>query len=151
MVYTVTSSLILLLLFLSATLHESVPEDIYLIRWPYIANKYPVNSNWLLKETQCRINGSNIIAFSESQSCVVNTNLHIEARSISRIIIYLHTLCDKVCQWIATGRCLFRFPLPINSRPRYNWNIVESGVKHYNTINQWYIYMNHKVHEILIL
>jgi hypothetical protein len=39
------------------------------------------------------------------------------------------TLCDKVCQWLATGRWfspVLRFP-----PPRYNWNIVESGIKHH--------------------
>jgi hypothetical protein len=47
------------------------------------------------------------------------------------------TLCDKVCQWLAAGRWFS----PVSSTnktwpPRYNWNIVESGVKHHdpNTI-----------------
>ena len=31
------------------------------------------------------------------------------------------TLCDKVCQWLVTCWCF--------SLPRYNWNIVESGIK----------------------
>jgi hypothetical protein len=38
------------------------------------------------------------------------------------------TLCDKVCQWLATGRWFspqWKWP------PRYNWNIVESGAKHH--------------------
>jgi hypothetical protein len=44
------------------------------------------------------------------------------------------TLCDKVCQWLATGRW---FSPPIkNWPPRYNWTIVESGVKHHQTSNQ---------------
>ena len=30
------------------------------------------------------------------------------------------TLCNKDCQWLVAGQCL------------YNWNIVESGVKHHN-------------------
>jgi len=37
------------------------------------------------------------------------------------------TLCDKVCQWLATvvfsGYWL----------PQYSWNIVESGIKHYKS------------------
>jgi hypothetical protein len=46
------------------------------------------------------------------------------------------TLCDKVCQWLARGRW-FSQGTPISSinknwPPRYNWNIVESGVKHHN-------------------
>ena len=39
------------------------------------------------------------------------------------------TLYDKVCQWLAAGRW---FPLPKNWLPKYNWNIVESGIKHHN-------------------
>jgi hypothetical protein len=30
---------------------------------------------------------------------------------------------------------VLRFPPPINWPPRYNWNIVESGVKHHQTNN----------------
>ena len=44
------------------------------------------------------------------------------------------TLCDQVCQWLATGRCflqVLRFSPPINWLPRYNWSIVESVVKHH--------------------
>ena len=43
------------------------------------------------------------------------------------------TLCDKACQWLTTGRWfsrVLRFP-PLIKPPRYNWNIVESGVKHH--------------------
>ena len=48
------------------------------------------------------------------------------------------TLCDKVCQWPATGRW---FPPPINWPPRYNWNIVESDVKHHYLTWSWsYMY-----------
>jgi hypothetical protein len=46
------------------------------------------------------------------------------------------TLCDKVCQWLAADRWLSPGP-PISSTnittPRYNWNIVVSGVKHHKT------------------
>ena len=45
------------------------------------------------------------------------------------------TLCDKVCQWLAIGRC-FSLGTPVSStnktEPWYNWNIVESGIKHHN-------------------
>jgi hypothetical protein len=39
------------------------------------------------------------------------------------------TLCDKVCQcpWFSPV-----FSTKKNWPPRYNWNIVESGVKHHN-------------------
>ena len=36
-----------------------------------------------------------------------------------------------VCQWLATG------PPKKNWPPRYNWNILESGVKHHQTIALW--------------
>ena len=38
------------------------------------------------------------------------------------------TLCDKICQRLAVDRW---FPSSINWPPRYNWNIVESGVKYH--------------------
>ena len=45
-------------------------------------------------------------------------------------------LCDKVCQWLATGQW-FSLGTPVSSTDKihchdmYKWNIVESGVKHY--------------------
>jgi hypothetical protein len=44
-------------------------------------------------------------------------------------------LCGKVCQWLTTGRWfspVLRFPPPIKLTTTYNWNIVESDVKHHN-------------------
>jgi hypothetical protein len=50
------------------------------------------------------------------------------------------TLCDKVCQWLAGGQWLFPdTPVfqPIKHwPPRYNWNIVVSGIKHHNAVVQ---------------
>jgi hypothetical protein len=45
------------------------------------------------------------------------------------------TICDKVCQSLATGR-LFSPGTPVsssnkNSPPRYSWNIAKSGAKHH--------------------
>jgi hypothetical protein len=44
------------------------------------------------------------------------------------------TLCDKVCQWRTTGQW-FSPGTPVSSANKtdsqYNWNIVESGVKHH--------------------
>jgi hypothetical protein len=50
-------------------------------------------------------------------------------------------LCDKVCQWLATGRWfspgpLVSFTYKNDRHARYNWNIVESGVKHHQTNKQ---------------
>ena len=46
-------------------------------------------------------------------------------------------LCDKVCQWLVIGRW-FSPGAPVSStnktdRHDFNWNIVESGVKHHNS------------------
>jgi hypothetical protein len=48
------------------------------------------------------------------------------------------TLCDKVCQWLATGRWFSpgTHVFSINKTDHhdtflYNWNIVESGIKHH--------------------
>jgi hypothetical protein len=44
------------------------------------------------------------------------------------------TLCDKVCQWLATGRwfSLGATVSSINETDRSDITIVESGVKHHN-------------------
>ena len=51
------------------------------------------------------------------------------------------TWCDQVCQWLATGRW-FSPCTPVSWPPRYNWNIVESGIKyhnlHRNGTNTWW-------------
>ena len=43
------------------------------------------------------------------------------------------TLCDKICQW-HVGRFSPGSPISSTNKTdsRYNWNIVESGVKHHN-------------------
>ena len=44
-------------------------------------------------------------------------------------------MCLSVCHWLATGRWFspntLRFPPTTNCPPRYNWHIVQSGVKHH--------------------
>ena len=54
------------------------------------------------------------------------------------------TLCDIVCQRLATGRgflWVLRFPPPKKNWPtRYNWNIVESGIKHHKPNPYLYLY-----------
>jgi len=53
-----------------------------------------------------------------------------------KVYSILVTLCDKVCQWLATGRCFSpgtRIPPPIKLTTGYIWNIVESGVKHHSS------------------
>ena len=55
------------------------------------------------------------------------------------------TLCDKVCQWLAAGQWFslgnLLFPTYKTDRPpRYNWNIVESGIKHHNPTLPFKVY-----------
>ena len=54
---------------------------------------------------------------------------HDEVYSIIR-------LCDKVCQWLLADRWFSLGTLVSSTNktdlPRYNWNIVESGIKHHN-------------------
>ena len=47
------------------------------------------------------------------------------------------TLCDKVYQWLAIGQWFSTYP-----PPRYNWNIVESGIKHHQTNKQYKLFCN---------
>jgi hypothetical protein len=44
-------------------------------------------------------------------------------------------LCDKISDLRQVGGffCVLRFPPQQKWRPRYNWNIVESGIKHHQT------------------
>jgi hypothetical protein len=43
------------------------------------------------------------------------------------------TLCDKVCQWLATGRCFSKgIPDKTDHHNNIYWNIVESGIKDHN-------------------
>ena len=48
------------------------------------------------------------------------------------------TLCDNVCQWLAAGQWFSPGTLvsSTNKMPRYNWNIVDSGIKHHKPTNQ---------------
>jgi len=53
-----------------------------------------------------------------------------------RYCTYYILLCDKVCQWLAPLRSVVfsrysGFLHQKNWPPRYNWNVVESGVKYH--------------------
>ena len=71
-------------------------------------------------------------------TCAINAYHHwccmFEFRSWQGVLDT--TLCDQVCQWLATCRWFFYghfgFLHQWNWPPRYNWNIIESGVKHHN-------------------
>jgi hypothetical protein len=65
------------------------------------------------------------------------------------------TLCDIVCQWLATVRgflWVLRFPPPKKNWPtRYNWNIVVSGTKHHKPNPQPLIYISIVVADHVIM
>ena len=57
------------------------------------------------------------------------------------------TLCDKVCQWLATG-LWFSPGTPVSSTNKtecnkYNWNIVESGINTTTLTHAGYIFKKH--------
>ena len=54
---------------------------------------------------------------------------HILCRCQTSAVVY-SIQHDKICQLLATCR---RIPPPIKLTSRYNWIIVESGVKHHNS------------------
>jgi hypothetical protein len=84
-----------------------------------IVSKWKYNCFFWITVSFLRFRSQRIILFVVS----------FESRS-GRVVPYT-TLCDNVCQWLATGRW-FSQGTPIeNWPPRYNWNIVESGVKHH--------------------
>jgi hypothetical protein len=56
------------------------------------------------------------------------------------------TLCDKVCQWLATDLWFSQVPR-VNWTPRCNWNIVESGVKHHQTNKYIFVVNNMRLHK----
>jgi hypothetical protein len=64
------------------------------------------------------------------------------------------TLCDKVCQWLATG--LWDFSGYSNFRHKSsNWNIFESGVKHLTSngqmMDQEFVYVVHNIKHLWVI
>ena len=60
---------------------------------------------------------------------IVSSNLaHGEVYSIQHYVIKFVSDLRHVGGFL----CVLRFPPPIKYPPRYNWNIVESVVKHHN-------------------
>jgi hypothetical protein len=63
------------------------------------------------------------------------------------------TLCDKVCQWLATGLSFSGYS---NFRHKSsNWNILESGVKHLNSngqmMDQKFVYVVHNIKHLWVI
>ena len=79
---------------------------------------------------------SMIVGFTTT--CVISAYNHYsgEFEPRSWLSVLDKTFCNKVCQWLATdgwlstGWVLWFFS-PIKLTSQYNWNIVESGVKHH--------------------
>jgi hypothetical protein len=74
-------------------------------------------------------------------SCAISAYHHesCELESHSWWGVLYTTICDKVCQWLATGRW-FSSGTTVSSTnknwlPQYSWNIVESGVKHHHPLD----------------
>ena len=65
--------------------------------------------------------------------CEISVDHHYSCEFESRSWrdVFDTTLCDDVCQWLATG-WWFSSVSSRNETDRYNWYIVESGVKHHN-------------------
>ena len=73
-----------------------------------------------------------VVAFTTT--CAISAYQHwsCEFESHSWRGVLDTTLCDKVCQWLATGRW-FSLGTPVSSTKKnwpswYNWNVVENGV-----------------------
>ena len=90
---------------------------------------------------------SNIFLIFHSGGCHCHDHMVVRFTTTCAISVYCHksfdiescswqgvldtTLCDKVCQWLVTGRSVvfcryFGFLHQKNWLPWYNWNIVES-------------------------
>jgi hypothetical protein len=76
---------------------------------------------WCNRGRDCMVVGFTITLCTCAISAYHHWIYEFETRSCRGVLDT--TLCDNVCQWLATGRWF---------SPRYNWNIVESGVKHHN-------------------
>jgi hypothetical protein len=97
------------------------------------------------------IEGYNALRISCLKSYIHNSSVWLKERKsmflLDRIIITLPmqsvrisirvrctTLCDKVCQWLATGRWFSPCsPDSSTNKTDHHGNIVESGVKHHQT------------------
>jgi hypothetical protein len=78
--------------------------------------------------------------------CIEDLQLSMQSVPITTKVVSLkpvhdevyskHWLCDKVCQWLATG-WWFSLGTPVSSTyktDRHVWNSVESGIKHPNPL-----------------
>jgi hypothetical protein len=62
-------------------------------------------------------------------------HLSCEFEPHSRRGVHDKTLCDQVCQWLATGLWI-SLGTPISATKVVNWNIFESGAKHLTSNGQ---------------
>ena len=120
---------------------------------PYISVLYCNMSVLLNRNTTCTTSGAGTPYFSffllgpswRGRMVVCN---YLCNQCLSLLMLWVRisirarctTLCDKVCQWLATIRWFSPSP-PVSSTnknwpPRNNWNIVESDVKHHQANKQ---------------
>jgi hypothetical protein len=88
-------------------------------------------------------------------TCAISAYYHKswESESNSWQVVLDTTLCDKVCQWFATG-LWFSPGTPvsasiINWPPRYNWNIVERSIKYHKPPPHMQIFFNNAQENVI--
>ena len=79
------------------------------------------------------------------QAMFITTNVLSSNTAHGEVYSIQHYVIQFVSDLLQVGDFLWilRFPPPIKLTPRYNWNIVESGVKHHNH-NQWILLIDKK-------
>jgi len=77
----------------------------------------------------CRICDRMEVGFTTTYAISTYHHWSWEFESHSWRDALITTLCDKVCQWLVAG---LWFSSTNITPPRYDWNIVKSGVKHHN-------------------
>ena len=101
------------------------------VLWAIHWNKftYQIHKHHIFKLWTSWSYGSWIYNYLMSNQCLSPLKLWVRIPLMVRCNVLDRTLCDQVCQWLATGH---GFLHQWNWPPKYNWNIVKSGVKdHY--------------------
>jgi hypothetical protein len=84
-----------------------------------------------------------VVGFTTTYAMNAHHHLSCEFESHSLWGVLDTTWCDKVCQWLTVGQW-FSSGTPVSSTnktvwPKYNWNIVQSGVKHLNPNTNYHL------------
>ena len=88
-----------------------------------------------------------VVEFTTNCAIVVYHHLSCELEPHSWRGVLDKTICDKVCQWLATG---LNF-----CHKSSNWNIFESGVKHLTSNGQMmdlkFVYVVHNIKHLWVI